>query len=548
MHLNSFRDATKQSIAEAFEDISTRTGTALSLSTAAVEAAVQNAAEKLDTALSKFSENSSRLENNSGKLDRVIGALVEKIGSIDVSPDMITKRLEPGIASIDEVVKRLQSRMSQEDGRAAAVDAIIQRSAVTVAQFEKVSTVATESTLALRRAVEGIGAADRQTERFGTAAHKAAEALARFDGMAPKLEGHCPRLRDGRSVSRHHLHQTAYGIRCSPKFGAGKYYAMPSPIVHQEGSYRRGLVLGFTVAEIMMLILFALLLAFAYAFALQRTEIDGLRGTIAVHASAPPPLGEDALRFGEFAEKYWLANTPERDPKEYFTELTTSVQRAADLTRQLAQTQQQLAEANKKIDGLRSERDELQSQAAAVQSVLSVLKEAGISPPTNFADLERLQQIIRFGLLAYEQAAKASGQNGALDPRIIDMIKSHIWSVGSGGEHPSCWVDPETRKAEPLFNISIMDSSYRIEEHFLADRVEDRKALPLSGISYDSPLSAAQFNTAVRSVYIWSTQQKPECRFHVEIYDRTSDTAKNAYKLGDQTIQGFFYPIKERIR
>src|SRR3546814_10202949 len=55
---------------------------------------------------------------------------------------------------------------------------------------------------------------------------------------------------------------------------------MNADIAGQDRSYRRGLVLGFTLAEVAILIIFALLLALAWHVANKEKEIVTLRGAL----------------------------------------------------------------------------------------------------------------------------------------------------------------------------------------------------------------------------------------------------------------------------
>ena len=208
MHLNSFRAATQQSIAEAFADITSKTNSTLSTGTNSVNAAVQNAAENLDKTLTKFAEDSARLEENSTKLNRVIDTLVEKIDSIDASPDLIAKKLEPGVTGIDKLVKRLERRIGKEEERTNEIGALLERFVALAVQFEKTSAAASKNIGVLESVVQQISSADRQTAQLASAAQRAAQSLGSLDNISPKVDqslsaltGLIQELRDGMQTS-----------------------------------------------------------------------------------------------------------------------------------------------------------------------------------------------------------------------------------------------------------------------------------------------------------------------------------------------------------
>ena len=66
---------------------------------------------------------------------------------------------------------------------------------------------------------------------------------------------------------------------------------MPETIGRQTASYRQGLVLGLTMAEIMLLLVFCLLIAVGVALASQRAKLDDAMARLRqAQASATRPM------------------------------------------------------------------------------------------------------------------------------------------------------------------------------------------------------------------------------------------------------------------
>jgi hypothetical protein len=64
---------------------------------------------------------------------------------------------------------------------------------------------------------------------------------------------------------------------------------MSETIGRQTASYRQGLVLGLTMAEIMLLLVFCMLIAVGVALASQRAKLDEAAARLKTVEAAPPP-------------------------------------------------------------------------------------------------------------------------------------------------------------------------------------------------------------------------------------------------------------------
>src|SRR6202030_202902 len=120
----------------------------------------------------------------------------------------------------------------------------------------------------------------------GTAGHRGQRADAR-DGGRPNVES-------GRWPARHHS---------KPK--TGDHRVMSETIGRQTASYRQGLVLGLTMAEIMLLLVFCMLIAVGVALARHRVnweEAAARLKTVGAAAAADRALVETIKRNARLAE------------------------------------------------------------------------------------------------------------------------------------------------------------------------------------------------------------------------------------------------------
>jgi flagellar motor protein MotB len=124
-------------------------------------------------------------------------------------------------------------------------------------------------------------------------------------------------------------------------------------IQEQDRAYKRGLVLGLTMAEIIILILFCLLLALATVFATHRKQIAEQKAAIERQSKLIEDLGKAAkadpedLRLVAALKEYWERYAPKNvDQREYFRELVLKVEELHSLRREL----EQLVEKNRDLE------------------------------------------------------------------------------------------------------------------------------------------------------------------------------------------------------
>jgi flagellar motor protein MotB len=173
-------------------------------------------------------------------------------------------------------------------------------------------------------------------------------------------------------------------------------------IREQDHAYKRGLVLGITMAEIIILILFCLLLALAAVFEKQRARIDQQVETIARQAGQIAELEKtgrvtpDELRLVSVLKEYWERHAPKNtDFRGYFSQLVLHVEELAKLRTDL----ERLVEKNRALEGRTETSDaiaqrvrELEKKLAEAAAVEEILRKVGIDVKTP-QGIERLRNL-----------------------------------------------------------------------------------------------------------------------------------------------------------
>ena len=137
-----------------------------------------------------------------------------------------------------------------------------------------------------------------------------------------------------------------------------------------------------------------------------------------------------------------------------------------------------------------------------------------------------------------------------------ERLQSHIRSLGSGTDHPSCWYQDDGIATAYLFDIAltprglVVDFAATSPEYVLSasgDRLgpaeEARGFLPLGSVSRQQLVSPEEFLLQTKRVHDWSRDGDPECRFFVRVFDRTAENEKQLYKDLLQAVEQHFYKL-----
>jgi hypothetical protein len=374
-------------------------------------------------------------------------------------------------------------------------------------------------------------------------------------------------------------------------------------ILGQDSSYRRGLVLGFSMAETILLVLFVLLLAVGALIARHEERISWLtqglsrdRTDIAAReaelvdlrealAEAKTRLAQAQSALAEAGRRLEHESEQGNRIQQLLTDLVRARQRAAELEASEAEARTALAQARDERDRAHAAAGDAGGQAAAAAASLAAARDLArqrdveLAQATQAAAAERdkgaalAARIAELEMRLSEQNAKAQALDAALaaNPsikspsalagavakateadRIIGDLEGTIQGLtreldrrsgGRGSDHLSCWYDA-AGKVQYIFTATLTTHGIALKPTPPADRAQDFALLPTAGIPFGQALTGERFLAVTEGLYRYSQRRDPECRFFVRVVDRTGAGEKAAYKSRLRTVESRFYKLE----
>lgn len=313
-----------------------------------------------------------------------------------------------------------------------------------------------------------------------------------------------------------------------------------------EREHRRGLVLGLSLAEVMLLLLFLVLLGFGKLFSDKVHEADNLlrekneavaavEKLRAANESLAPliealkrrepnanrNLDELATRLGriEASERALKATEAERDAlRSQLIELSGG-EIVSDTQRQNTAA---LMKAAKKIDP--------QDPPAVLRRALTLLQNIG--PKTQIEDIKNAEELARSNAELQEKVA-------VLEER--ERFRKERAKTGRGIDYPPCWI--LDGKAQFILDISITDSGFSVRDVSQPNRSQDPAWKLLEDLRRETIVSREDFVKGGSPLFKWSV--KNECRFYVYVRDETG-ADKKYWKMMLRQVETFFYKAERR--
>ncbi len=328
---------------------------------------------------------------------------------------------------------------------------------------------------------------------------------------------------------------------------------MRGDLGRQRAQYQRGLILGLTVAELMLLILFALLLALGGILLKKEAEILSSRRQAAAL--------EEKLRLSQAKVEVLGAMVANQPTDQFFQELVNAreaEQAAARETADLQRREQVLEEQNqlaKAVGGSADSQKTVRDFAA-----LGARLEAAVRQHLPNEDTHQTYNLVPQAVATIE-AAKAAGLSSADAQKAfqasekgnrqaadyrgqIARYRHELASVGKGGDYPPCWVT-EAGKIEFLFDIDLLsDGQVRVRDTTPPDRLADRRELVIPPTLFAGPKAPPSFLALTESLL--SYEKAHDCRFFVTIGDQTGPTQKSMFKSLLLTVESRFYKQLKR--
>jgi hypothetical protein len=305
-----------------------------------------------------------------------------------------------------------------------------------------------------------------------------------------------------------------------------------------DKQFRRGVVLGLTMAEALLLLIFLLML------------ILGVR------------LKTQAAHLAEVAKARDAAQSSLVAIEPFMDQLSKSEK--FDITKDYVRVQQQLADANARLKNAELSVDLMQQAASLAppdatpeEATRALLNEAAIGrqaldaaqrltpdlPPEQavqaLLNAAIIGQSLKDGgtpdeLLAAAGACKADLQSCKNQ---ATYLNTRLNAKTGGFDLPPCWVDSKG-KIQYIFDASLSDAGIYVEDKAVSGREGDQEKLPLSRARYGEPLGPGEFSTAFAPLLKWSNDHG--CRFYVRLYDDMRDGDRAEYKELRGTVEGYF--------
>tara|TARA_R110000787_G_scaffold282559_1_gene394493 strand:+ start:8658 stop:9521 length:864 start_codon:yes stop_codon:yes gene_type:complete len=274
-------------------------------------------------------------------------------------------------------------------------------------------------------------------------------------------------------------------------------------IEETSASYRKGVVLGLTMAEIVLLLTFLILLALA-SLLLEK---------------------EKAL---EAANQLIEKVIPNGNPREF-----------RELVRDYQQTITQLDKAETELTEKTDELEEAKKELESSEWLRELQDDLKISDKNEFRELAKDAAELRQEVGDEPTFKQIQLENKRLAEN-NQQLSQKVQKLGGSGEPLQCWYNPETKKSEYIFDVALRDDGFVIRDNALPHRAEEQSHLPIGKQLFNQPLSPSQFQSQLRPLYRWSLSN--ECRFTVRAFDEVKGS-KSVYKKRLQELEGYFYKL-----
>lgn len=283
--------------------------------------------------------------------------------------------------------------------------------------------------------------------------------------------------------------------------------------------YRRGVVLGLSLAELFLILAFLLLLAMVGYAAIVAEEIDQLteaNRTLEQKLIAAQEENEQVKKDArEATERAVAAGVEAKKFRDYLTAIKTESgnpigdEYPLDL----------IAKLQRKIDDLSTDTKDLKSQLAAARTEIE-------GPTAKPADEEKKS----------------------------DELGNEPAAVTDKGHEPPCWYEVVTEPGEKprerglyIFHIKIHDSRIFVKDIPPPDKYAAQKSiLPFNRGALNKPIGFADFVNAFKPLKDVGDNRKVQsypCKFYVMVWDETKGK-DNYQRVMERIVQGIFFTYR----
>ncbi|MBI2254753.1 MAG: hypothetical protein HYU58_09055 [Proteobacteria bacterium] len=287
-----------------------------------------------------------------------------------------------------------------------------------------------------------------------------------------------------------------------------------------DKQFRRGVVLGLTMAEILLLLIFLLMLLMVSQLDLGEKQLKSAQDTAKTQEKELADLkGQLNFVLGKNGKKY-------DGLKDY-----------VHMEAELAATLLKLQEAEQKLV-TSGDADQLMKHAVAMSP--DAPPQEAIEKMIQAADIGKA--LMRSDNDADKILANAASCQTRLDSCTgqVTYLSNALNNKRGGNDKPPCWADKDTGKIQYIFAMAVTDDGIVVTDRKVPGREKEQASLPIKSIVFDKPRTIGQFTQEVKGIYDWSV--KNECRFHVPIANRTNlDTKAVTWIPVYKAIKDRFY-------
>lgn len=290
----------------------------------------------------------------------------------------------------------------------------------------------------------------------------------------------------------------------------------------KQPGYRKGLVLGFSVAESFILIVFILLFLLLVLLAKRDKLIERCEAKLKEQVVLLESLGEIKKRIDER-----LNSGGENDAQaidDYLLSLSQAAERAAKL--------------EKEIESLRGVADDFRELKRQLE------RKKGTSANLAATDVTRqLQELIENANLEHESEGEELKQSLQTCRGQVQNLQSKLSSEGKGFNYPPCSVD-EDGNPDFIFDVAVTDGGMLSRENDLPKHGISLKRELLQYLRFEEDLPSSEFLRTTRPLFAYSRENN--CRFFVRLYDNTGPTKKAEYKIHRRAVENHFYILDKK--
>lgn len=256
------------------------------------------------------------------------------------------------------------------------------------------------------------------------------------------------------------------------------------------------------MAEIFILIIFLLLLAFATMLDREKKQYDTLTRLVANE--------------NEYLDRIVSAISTEEPT------LTEDIVRAIEKTPKVVSLIQknELSEAEESVD----------------ETIVRAVEKLNIEKQLNSADDKKTPMAQRLQDALHKQSELQAEVENLTNQK--SNIMAQLKKEGRGVDWPPCWAD-KNGKPEYIFQTALTNHGIFVTDISPAHRKEAKAKLPIGDIILGQSLSVGAFTEQTNALFQWS--RKNECHHFAVIEDQTGANEKAIYKQQRAAVESHFY-------